>query len=129
MGRSGRCPRDDWRELSRPPSVRHPEDRGVLQEKVGVATGPTDPRTERELSSGPQGEGPASETARFQVVRPDEVGAAAVAADRGQSRHLTRSSGGPHVKIVTQPDKTGTRLPTLGPPEGPSSLLTVRSPG
>ena len=125
----GRCPRDDRGELAGTPSVGHAKDRRVLQEQVCVTAGATDASAERKLPSRPQGQGPAAETARLEVVRPDEVHSTTIAADRGHASHLASSSGGPHVKIVTEANKMGSGVPSARLPEDPSSLLPVRFPG
>jgi len=82
--RRSRC---DRRELSGLPRVGHPEDGRVLEEEVGVPAGPADSGSEGELPPGAKRERTPSQPSRLEVVCPDEVGRAAVAADWRHSIH------------------------------------------
>jgi hypothetical protein len=125
MGRRGRRARRDGRELSRPPRVRHPQDRRVFEEQVGMAARATDPGAERKLAPGPKRERPASDTAGFKVVRPDEIGRSTIAADRSQPCHPACASGGPSVKTVAEARHAQTRAPSTSMPEAPCSLRPI----
>jgi len=89
VGRGWRRMRSDRSELARLPGVGHPEDRRVLEEQVGVPARPTDARPEGKLAARTQRERAASEAPTgLQVVRPDEIGRAAVTAHGCQAQHL-----------------------------------------
>ena len=60
------------------------EDREVPQEQVRVPADPADPRPERDLAAGSQGQRPAPDRAGLELVRPDKIARAAVAARRSQ---------------------------------------------
>jgi hypothetical protein len=81
--RRRRGPGRDRYELAGFPRVRHPQDRGVLQEEVGVPARPTEAGAHRELAAGPQGERTTPDRAGLKFIRPDKIGRTAIRTDRG----------------------------------------------
>jgi hypothetical protein len=111
-GRGGRRgPGRDRNELAGLPGVRHAQDRGVLQEEVGVTARTAQPGAHRELAAGAQGEGPSSDRPGLEFIRPDEIGRTAIRTDRGHEVTVPESQAAVRKKAWGRTPAVGTAAP------------------
>ena len=80
-GSSRRGSWSDRHELAGLPRMGQLQDRGVLQEQVGVAAAPADPCPHGELAFRAKRQGPAPTGPSLEIVRPDEIGCTAIRAE------------------------------------------------
>jgi nucleotide-binding universal stress UspA family protein len=127
----------DRDELPRLPGVRLTQDRRVLHEQVRVSAAPADAGSDGELSATAQGERSAAHGSGLEVVRPDEVGGAAVTAHgRHESTPALRRQASPRLKRVAaalgagDPPTVRDRAERGGPgfTKPPSTLGRLRGP-